>query len=99
VSVNGRAETVLGNAPIARGTWVHLATTYDGTTQRLFVNGVQVSQRAVSGTIDVSTGALRIGGNDVWAGEYFNGLIDEVRIFNRALSNGEIASVMNSPAP
>jgi hypothetical protein len=44
----------------------------------------------------VSTGALRIGGNNVW-GEYFSGLIDEVRVYNRALSEAEIQSDMNLP--
>ena len=97
VSLAGRTETLLGNAAIASGAWVHLATTYDGTTQRVFVNGVEVSNAAVTGTIDVGAGALRIGGNDVWAGEYFQGLIDEVRIFNRALTAAEIAAVRNAP--
>jgi hypothetical protein len=78
---------------------VHLATTYDGTTQRFFINGVEVSSRQVIGTIDVGTGALRIGGNDVWAAEYFQGLIDEVRVFNRVLTGGEITTLMNAPAP
>jgi hypothetical protein len=42
-----------------------------------------------------STGALRIGGNNVW-GEYFAGLIDEVRIYNRALSGPEVQSDTNT---
>ena len=44
----------------------------------------------------VSTGALRIGGNSVW-GEYFQGRIDEVRIYNRALTAGEIQADMSVP--
>jgi hypothetical protein len=95
VAVGGRGETLLGNAAIAGGAWVHLATTYDGTTQRMFVNGVEVSNRAATGAIDVGAGALRIGGNDVWAGEYYNGLIDEVRIYNRALTAAEINAIRN----
>ena len=98
VLVNGNFETLRGENPITAGAWVHLATTFDGTTQRLFVNGVEVSSRAVAGAIDVGTGALRIGGNDVWAGEYFQGLIDEVRVYNRALTAAEIQAAMN-PAP
>jgi hypothetical protein len=35
---------------------------------------------------------LRIGGNNVWAGEFFGGLIDEVRVYDRALSAAEIAA-------
>ena len=77
-------------------TWTHLATTYDGTTLRLFVNGTQVGSRAVSGALLTSSGVLRIGGNSQW-GEYFAGRIDEVRIYNRALTQSEIAA--DSAAP
>ena len=76
--------------------WVHLATTYDGATLRLFVNGVQAAATAITGSIVTSTLPLRIGGNSVW-GEYFSGQIDEVRIYNRALSAGEIQTDMNTP--
>jgi hypothetical protein len=72
--------------------------TYDGTTMRMFVNGVQVSAKAVSGAVAVSDGALRIGGNSIW-GEYFRGLIDEVRVYNRALTAAEIQTDMNTPIP
>ena len=60
----------------------------------LYVNGVQAATLIASGSIISSTGALRIGGNTIW-GEYFNGLIDEVRIYNRALSATEIQTDMN----
>ena len=73
-----------------------MAATYDGTTLRLYVNGVQAASTAVSGSIIVSSGALRIGGNLVW-GEYFNGTIDEVRIYNGALSAAQIQTDMNTP--
>ena len=85
-----------GTAALALNTWSHLAATYDGTTLRLFVNGVQVAAGAVTGSLINSTGALRIGGNTVW-GEYFTGLIDEMRIYNRALTPAEIQSDMNVP--
>ncbi len=85
-----------GTAAIPLNTWTHLATTYDGTTLRLYVNGTQVGTRAVSGAMLTSTGALRIGGNAVW-GEYFAGLIDEVRIYNRALTAAEILGDSTRP--
>ena len=52
-------------------------------------NGGAVSTRAVTGTILQSANPLRIGGNLIW-GQYFNGIIDEVRIYNRALTAVEI---------
>jgi hypothetical protein len=98
VLIGGDFETVQGANALTSGTWAHLATTFDGTTLRVFVNGVEVSNEAIAGAIDVGGGALRIGGNDVWAGEYFQGLIDEVRVYSRALTAAEIQAVMN-PAP
>jgi glucose/arabinose dehydrogenase len=76
--------------------WSHLAFTWDGTTTRMYVNGTQVATAALSGTAVASTGPLRIGGNGVW-GEWFNGLIDDVRVYNRALSAAEIASDRDTP--
>ena len=49
-----------------------------------------------SPTIATSTGALRIGGNTIWP-EWFSGLIDEVRIYNRALTQAQIQADMNTP--
>jgi concanavalin A-like lectin/glucanase superfamily protein/galactose oxidase-like protein/Big-like domain-containing protein/Kelch motif protein len=89
-------QGVAGTAPLPLNTWSHLAGTYDGITLRLYVNGAQVASKAVSGSIVSSTGALRIGGNSVW-GEYFQGIIDEVRIYSRALSQTEIQNNMNTP--
>ena len=89
---------VNGVAAVPLNTWTHLAVTYDGATLRMFVNGVQVSSRAVPGSTAMTSGALRIGGNSVW-GEYFKGLIDEVRIYNRALTAAEIQTDMNTPIP
>jgi hypothetical protein len=76
--------------------WTHLATTYDGATLRLYVNGVLSGSELVSGALVTSTGALRLGGNSVW-GEFFQGRIDEVRIYSRALTQGEIVSDMSTP--
>jgi hypothetical protein len=83
------------HTPIPLGTWTHLATTYDGVSQRLYVNGVLVATRAQSGNAAIGNQPLRIGGNNV-SGEFFHGLIDEVRIYNRALSAFEITTDMNT---
>lgn len=80
-----------GGTSLPANTWKHLAATYDGATLKMYVDGTQVAQGAVTGGIQVTDGVLRIGGNSVW-GEYFNGRIDEVRVYNRALSQAEIAS-------
>ena len=81
---------------LATGAWAHLAETYDGSSVRLYVNGTLVSTTAAPGSLASSSSPLRIGGNSIW-GEYFSGLIDEVRIYNRALSASEIQTDMTTP--
>jgi hypothetical protein len=92
----GSDVAVVGPSSLPLNTWTHLAVTYNATTLRLFVNGVQVSSRAQTGAIVTSSNVLGIGGNNAWD-EYFAGMIDEVRIYNRALSQNEIQSDMNLP--
>src|SRR6185503_10554648 len=89
-------QNATGTAQVPANTWTHLATTYDGATLRMFVNGTQVASKAQTGNIGPSTGALRIGGNAIFSGEYFSGRIDEVRVYSRALTAGEIQTDMNT---
>ena len=77
-------------------TWTHLAATYDGTAVRLYVNGVQAASTARTGTLASSTSPLELGG-DIFYGQVFNGAIDEVRIYNVALSAAQIQTDMNTP--
>jgi hypothetical protein len=92
----GGEQNVVGAASLALNTWSHLAVTYDGSALRLYVNGAVVATTPATGTIPASTGVLRMGGNSVW-GEWFGGLLDDVRIYSRALSAGEIATDMGRP--
>ncbi len=94
-----RGGTVERNASsssvLALNTWSHLATTYDGANLRFYINGVQAGVTATTGAINVSTGPFKIGGNSIWS-EWFAGRIDEVRVYNRALSLAEVVSDMNA---
>ena len=84
------------NTAVAANAWSHVATTYDGSIIRLYVNGAQVATQTASGAVTTSTGAFRIGGNAVWA-EWYAGLIDDVRVYGRALSAAEIQTDMSTP--
>lgn len=86
-----------GTSALPPNTWSHLATTYDGSALRTFVGGVQVSQRSVSGAITTSDRPLKIGGNAVW-GEWFKGRIDNVRVYNRALTAAALKTAMGVSA-
>ena len=78
------------------GRWSHLALTYDGKTLRLYEDGTPISSRAISGTILRTKDPLWIGGNRPY-GEHFEGLIDDVRVYDRALSASEVRAAMSTP--
>ena len=86
------------SSPPALGlsTWTHLAMTWDGSVLRLFVDGAEVAAQPAPGALLTSTGQLRIGGNSL-RGEFFTGLIDEVRVYDRALSAMQISADLNAP--
>jgi glucose/arabinose dehydrogenase/PKD repeat protein len=92
----GTKKRAFGTSSLAPNTWTHLATTYDGTAVRLYVNGIQVSSSPATGTIATSASALQIGGDSLF-GQYFAGSIDEVRVYNVALSAAQIQSDMTTP--
>jgi VCBS repeat-containing protein len=96
-TTGGALRQINGTLALPLNTWTHLAVTYDGTTMVMYVNGTAVRSALRSGTIQGSTGVLHLGGNAVWGGEFFGGLLDEVRIYNRALSAEEIQADMNTP--
>jgi hypothetical protein len=91
-----QSSGVSGTSQVPLNAWTHVAVTFDGGTERMFINGVEVSSAPASGSIVQSSNSLRIGGNAVW-GEYFAGLIDEVRIYDRALTATEIQADMTAP--
>lgn len=95
VNVGGDRATQAGSA-LALNAWSHLATTYDGTLLKLYVNGSLAATQSAPGTIATTANPLRFGGNADF-GEFFQGVIDEVRIYNRPLSEGEIQVNMSTP--
>ena len=89
-------EQVQGNIVLQPNTWYHLACTYDGTDLKFYIDGnLTDTTTHVGGVIPNGGRDITIGGNDAW-GEYFDGVIDEVHIYNRALSEAEIQALMTS---
>jgi hypothetical protein len=81
---------------LAVNTWTHVAATYDGTTIRMFVNGVQRATAAQTNGLVASAGALRLGGNSIW-GEWFAGMLDDVRVYDQALTAAQVQADMGTP--
>ena len=71
--------------------WVHLVGTYDGDTSRIYVNGKLDAEKVLGGKIDDNTEeGVTIGHFYGLAGRWFNGLIDEVAIYNLAISADKV---------
>jgi hypothetical protein len=92
----GEGWVVKEKVKLVPGRWTHLATTYDRRVQRVYVNGVLVAVRPRPRAQMGEPGALHVGGSPVW-GHRFKGKIDEVRVYNRALTTGEIRADMTYP--
>jgi hypothetical protein len=93
---DGTIEQAAATDALPVDRWSAVAVTYDGATQRLYVNGDEVASRATSGAIQVTPDPLWIGGNQPY-GEHFRGVIDEVRVYSRALGDREIRADMARP--
>ncbi len=91
----GSGVEVYGPSTLPLNVWSHIALTYDGAMLRLYVNAVEVAALARTGTLTTSTNPLQIGGDSIF-GQYFQGVIDEVRIYNVARTGSQIQSDMNT---
>lgn len=75
------------------GAWTHVAGTYDGASMRIYVDGEHLGTNdSPSRPIGVSSGPSRIG-DYIGDGYGFSGAIDDVRVYNRALSSDEVAEL------
>jgi DNA-binding beta-propeller fold protein YncE len=82
--------------PLATGVWHHVAWTYDQSAMKLYFNGQPVATNVIGAqSIMASNSTLRISGDD-GNHVYFDGLIDEPALYNRALSASEIQDIYNA---
>ncbi len=98
---DGTSLTVTSPSTYNDGAWHNAVFTYDGTNVILYVDGVRVGKTVGSGTrtIYYTAGGLAIGRDGDNAGDYFSGNIDDVRIYNRPLSRGEVAALAAGSQP
>ncbi|HKJ30832.1 MAG TPA: LamG-like jellyroll fold domain-containing protein [Balneolales bacterium] len=79
---------------VAPDTWYHVAATYDGSTAKIYIDGVQKISASAGGTLPNTTDTLYIGQNG--AGNYrLDGLIGEIRLWSQSLTQQEIRDNMN----
>lgn len=84
---------------IPTNTWTHVAGTYDGSALTVWINGVRAGSRAITGATCRNDRPLAVGAKNYPAGSpeaFWDGQLDDVRIYNRALSDAEIRALLPS---
>jgi L-ascorbate metabolism protein UlaG (beta-lactamase superfamily) len=90
------APLLVSESVITDGQWHHVGFVWDGSYRSLYVNGIEAARdTAAQNPLQSATSGLRIGaGNYLEAGNFFSGLIDDVRIYNVSLSAEEIEALV-----
>jgi hypothetical protein len=88
------------NAPIPEKTWTHVASTYDGATLKIYINGVLDNSKAVTGATCANKDVLAIGAKYKPSGPiyeaFLDGALDDLRIYKRALTAAEIIAIKDA---
>jgi hypothetical protein len=95
IRIAGSLAAINGGA-LTLNTWVHMAVTYSGSSVVLYKNGVSVANVALSGTVSPGDALYVAGWNTV---SPYNSLVDvdDVRVFNSALSLAQVNAAMSTP--
>ncbi|MBC8146448.1 MAG: T9SS type A sorting domain-containing protein [Bacteroidetes bacterium] len=95
-TTNNWKEVVTTNSPMSLNKWTHVTGTFDGSYLKIYINGDLVGTTAYSGAINTDNSNLRIGAaiNSGGGFRHFNGKIDEVKLWNAALSQTTIRARM-----
>lgn len=96
VEIIGNGVTLTSTRILNTSQWIHVGGVYDGTNEKLklFINGEMVNSTAVSGSISSDTSLFTIGKNPLSNSDFFKGKIDEVRLFNVALTDGQFQKMV-----
>ncbi|MBL0023977.1 MAG: hypothetical protein IPO98_02680 [Saprospiraceae bacterium] len=81
---------------MVKGFWWHVTMVHDGAKDIIYVNGQQVASKPVATKLNSTNRALCFGSNNVDGGQYFPGALDNVKIYNKALTPAEILKLFNS---
>lgn len=85
--VNGTVSTY--TIPLNASQWTHVGAVYGGGLLKLFINGLMVKSISLTGNLNADTSKLTIGKNPGTNTNYFKGKIDELRVFNTALTDNQ----------
>ena len=93
--IAGTGKNCVSTSSAATNSWVFLVSTYDGANIKLYVNGVLESTVAMTGALGYSSMDMYIANNSEGT-QWFKGAIDDITIYNRAISQNEITNMYNN---
>jgi hypothetical protein len=85
------SSLAFGSGVLAASSWYHVVCTWNGATMTAYINGAAVGTLSAAGSLAATTNLINIGRSPA-TGDYLPGAIDEVAIYNYALSAGRIAA-------
>ncbi len=91
MSVDNRWNEIISPSLMNTKQWHHTAAVVDNGTMSLYIDGLQVASGSYSGTVTPSDGNFTIGESTGFSGRVFNGVLDEIRIWNTARTASQIA--------
>lgn len=96
ISVDEGWKSVATPQLLGTNAWYHVAGVYTGTQVMMYINGVLISTEDAIGELTPGTGVVvNIGDNPTWPGRFWNGKIDEVRVWDVARTEAEIQQYMS----
>ena len=95
LSMTGAGDEFSQSVPVNDNQWHHLATTYDGSNKKIYLDGVEVATAAQTGAVTASEFKLYLGDPISAGGSPTRPKIDDVRIYGTALTAAEVAAIYN----
>ncbi|HEY9222033.1 MAG TPA: LamG-like jellyroll fold domain-containing protein [Lutibacter sp.] len=90
VEAKAGAKTVSTTASIATGQWVNIAATYSSSNLKLYINGELINSTSSSGSLAIDASPFTVGKKPATNSNYCHGYMDEVRVFDKALTADEL---------
>ena len=75
--------------------WYHLVATYDRSFARFYINGVLDTSIAITGQTVINSHSVKIGANSLLSVNFFSGKMDDIRIYNKALTSTDVTALYN----
>jgi hypothetical protein len=92
-------DELIGQTPIDDGQWHHVAVVHDGSSKRMYVDGQLDVSKAYSAALQTNDVNVHFGWNAEYPSGEYGGMLDDVRIYKRALAPSEVAALTNPGTP